>query len=143
MKKSLIRFLFIVVLFGCTNEQQTPRSSYTHVPEKPVTFSFVCEIDRGELEGESVQTLFLLYGDNKVVIDNLPICQPIAPREWEEIGIPQTAIDAIGGKWASGAAYFYIEKTANKATVYKLSADELDGETGAAEVVYEVTIAES
>lgn len=142
MKNLFFLLTCALCLFSCADEPTyhddgTERTAETD-SKNNLSIDFDCA-DIGQVaDSVALRTLYFLYGENKVAMDNLPVCQDIPRNGWEAIGIPKTAFLASGGKWASGSVYFYVEKDGEFLKVSKITSDELDGETGAATEVYKV-----
>lgn len=141
MKKYLFASLLGALLVSCAEEPKMSQPAEvqqveTLVEKKP--YRFECFKRDTNPNRFGLYTLFFCFSDNKIAIDNIPACGSITQNQWNKIGIPESALDAKGGKWASGAAYYYAERDSTDFTIYKISADELDGEPGPAVEVYRV-----
>lgn len=142
MKNFLLILTCAFVVFSCadepTYEDDSPERTAETDSQSNLSINFDCA-ETGEVaDSTALRTLYFLYGENKVAIDNLPVCTGIRRSDWGALGIPKTAFVASGGKWASGSAYYYVELDGEYLKVSKIISDELDGETGAATEVYRV-----
>ena len=141
MKEYFLVVILGLLLFGCADEPKLSEAAEVELLnelEEIKPYRFECFKRDTNPNRFGLFTLFFRFTDNKIAIDNIPVCGTIQKKQWDEIGIPAHAIDAKGGKWASGAAYFYAERDSTDFIIFKISADELDGEPGAAEEVYRV-----
>lgn len=146
MKNLILILIAVFTIFACADEPTYSDDGVERFAEtdsnSSLSINFDCA-DVGEVaDSVALRTLYFLYAENKVAIDNLPLCQDIPRSKWSALGIPKSAFIASGGKWASGSAYFYVEKEGNYLKVSKIISDELDGETGAATQVYKVKMVE-
>lgn len=131
--------LLCFIFFSCADEpnyDDAPMSKTEQSPKAKIRFD--CATISEVADSVALRTLYFLYRENKVAIDNLPVCREIPRSQWRKLDIPKTAFFASGGKWAGGSAYYYVEEIENELVVSKIIADELDGETGPVTEVYRV-----
>ncbi len=127
--------LTTLLLVQCANEPKESKASnveeFSQNKELPV--QLICEENS---DSSGIKTLFLLFKDNKVSLNAIPVCQPISKKRWDDLGIPKEALIAVGGKWSSGSAFHYVMMDSSQVSVYQLVSDELDGEVSGSEEIY-------
>lgn len=141
MKKYLFASLQVLLFISCGDEPQMSQTIEIQEVESMMEvkpYRFECFKRDTNPNRFGVYTLFFCFSDNKIAIDNIPACGRVTQNQWNKIGIPESAVDVRGGKWASGAAYYYAERDSTDFIIFKISADELDGEPGPPVEVYRV-----
>ena len=141
--KMILKFL-IVLVFGftfsaCQNEPPAEEEGSTQNLNDNLNlpFRFVCQENS---DSSSIQTLFLLFDDNKVAMNSIPACAKIQKNQWKILGIPEAATMVYGGKWESGSAYHYAMIDSTQVKIFQISSDELDGEVAAPSEIYHFEI---
>jgi len=125
MKKLLFLFCAAIFFGSCVSDSQEQSST---VPDTTggKTVTLFCEPDgSSDPETESKNTVFMLYGDSKVKLGEVAVCDIIPKENWEELAIPADAEVACGGWWAGAGDYFYAIRKGGKISVFQISVDEM------------------
>lgn len=135
----LCLFVSIIILLfslGCENEPSFEEEEVS-VVELDLPYQFSCEENS---DSSGIKTLFLLFEENKVALNSIPICEKVSKNLWGELGIPKNAVEVRGGKWATGSAFHYSLVDSLKVRIFQIGSDELDGEVAAPKEIYSFEI---
>ena len=132
-------FISIIILLfssGCENEPTVEKEEVPEV-ELDLPYKFSCEENS---DSSGIKTLFLLFEENKVALNSIPICEKVSRKLWNELGIPKNAVEVRGGKWATGSAFHYSIVDSLNVKIFQIGSDELDGEVAAPKEIYSFEI---
>lgn len=105
--------LIMAFLSACTTDPSNQESS------SPNNFQLSAEAKTNSDESPPAFNVFLLVGHEKIKIADALACDSLSAEQYDQYGIPEEAIDALGCYWAGSGDYFYAIPIKGGIRVYR------------------------
>lgn len=124
MRPYLLFSFLLLGLVGCQddNSVKNPKNNLD-------TVNFVCESTSDD-EALPASNLFVVVGDSKIKLTNIPICSEISKVDYAKYDIPPTAVAAAGGYFAGLGEYFYAVREGDQINIISGYQEEMQEKEG-------------
>jgi hypothetical protein len=113
MRTVYIFTLVLGLLAACTADPDNEQAS------NPANFRLSAEANANSDEGTPAFNVYLLVGNEKIKVADALACDSLSVEQYEQYGVPDEAISALGCFWAGSGDYFYAIPIKGGIRVYR------------------------